>query len=64
MKEGQSGLSDEDLSSVYLPSDRDVSSSLLGDDSDSVMEMVSVNAGRFATRDVNHGDHCTFSSLD
>ena len=64
MKEGQSGLSDEDLSSVYHPSDRDVSSSLLGDDSDSVMEMVSVNVGRFATRDDNHGDNCTFSSWD
>ena len=61
MKGGQLGLSDEDLSSVYHPSDRDVSSSLLGEDSDSVLEMVSVNVGRFATRDVNHEDHCTIS---
>ena len=56
------GPSDTELSSVYHPSDRDLSFSILGDDSDSLMDMTCVSTNHFAARDVNREDYCTLNS--
>lgn len=63
MEDGQLGLSGEDLPSVYHPSDRDLSCDLLGDDSDSIMDMKCVATSRLSTRDVNQDSLCTFHSM-